>query len=186
MRDAPSKGIVQEMRPPPALAQTLCQQLRGDEYMEYILRTLTRSLGGVSPVRRACIIRDLFPYKPFPPVDKAPSLSQDNGDHQIGRKHIDKALVRMKYEVPVDGNKHVETSKWTPTELAKHDGGLRGWARWEVDYGAKVVRSTKCEKMTTDKGGICSQCLAVAKDESFKSDVRKVRNTLLSTKCCDC
>ena len=50
----------------------VCTHLSGPPYEEYILRIRTRSLGGVSPEFRARGIRQLFPYKKFPPLEKDP------------------------------------------------------------------------------------------------------------------
>ena len=40
--------------------------LHGPPYDEYVLRTHTRSLGGVAPTFRGRVARQIFPYKPFP------------------------------------------------------------------------------------------------------------------------
>jgi len=63
---------------------------------------------------------------------------------------------------------------WTDAELKKQDEKMRGWARWEVDKGAEVVRSTRCTRLTSNMDTTCNKCHEVSKDESFKVDVRKV------------
>jgi hypothetical protein len=76
--------------------------------------------------------------------------------------------------VPEDGNKEVKSMFWTAAELKQHDKKICGWARWEVDQSAYVVRSTKCTRLMTNRDEICDECHEVSRDESFKSDVRKV------------
>jgi len=155
----------------------MCQNLHGEKYANCIRLTMTRSLGGVSSIRRARIIRQLFPYKPFPPR-KTTDQSKNNvvegwsGDGKILVSSSD--VVGIKQEVPTDGNKEVESTLWTDTELKMHDEKMRGWARWEVDKSAGVVRSTKCTKLTSNRDQVCNECRETSKDESFKSDVRKV------------
>jgi hypothetical protein len=83
--------------------------------------------------------------------------------------------TQIKQEVPEDGNREVKSTLWTVAELKRHDETIRGWARWEVDKSARVVRSTKCARLTTNRDEICDECHEVTRDESFKSDVRKVQ-----------
>jgi hypothetical protein len=160
----------------PALDEVVCRHLHGEPYIEYISRTQTRSLGGVSLIQRSRIIRQLFPYKPFPcqkPITGENKEAKNwSGDEEV--ELITADVVEVKHEVPSDGNKQVKSTKWTKGELVKHDNIMRGWARWEVDVGAKVVRSTKCARRTTKKDGVCKECRALSNDESFKSDLRKV------------
>ena len=156
---------------------SVCQNLHGEKYANYIRLTMTQSLGGVAPVQRARIIRQLFPYKPFP-HQKTTDQRESNivegwsGDGAILISSSDR--VRIKQEVPTDGNKEVESTLWTDTELKMHDEKMQGWARWEVDKSAGVVRSTKCTRLTTNQDQVCDECREVSKDESFKSEVRKV------------
>jgi hypothetical protein len=81
---------------------------------------------------------------------------------------------QIKQEVPEHGNREVKSTLWTAAEIKQHDEKIRGWARWEVDKSAHVVRSTTCVRMTTNRDEICDECHEVSRDESFKSDVRKV------------
>ena len=144
---------------------SVCQSLRGEKYATYIRLTMTRSLGGVSPSLRGDIIRQLFPYKPFP-LRK----TTDQTEGQISTSDPSD----IKQEVPEDGNKEVNSTLWTDAELKVHDEKMRGWARWEVDQGAEVVRSTRCTRLTFNTGAICNECRKVSEDESFKADIRKV------------
>ena len=86
---------------------------------------MTRSLGGVAPVQHARIIRQLFPYKPFPPRKTTAGQSESNvaegwsGDGEILISSSD--VVGIKQEVSADGNKEVESTLWTDTELKMHD-----------------------------------------------------------------
>ena len=66
----------------------------------------------------------------------------------------------------------------------KHDKSLKAWARWEVDCGAKVVQSTKCQGTTTERSGVYTECQVVLHDGSFKSEVQKVINPLLGVSLC--
>ncbi|KZP10143.1 hypothetical protein FIBSPDRAFT_963328 [Athelia psychrophila] len=50
---------------------------------------------------------------------------------------------------------------------------LRSWARWEVDRAACLVRSSTCERQTTNTGGICSKCLEIAQDKTLKGVIHK-------------
>ena len=160
------------MQPEPV--ESVCQQIHSKQYNEYILCTMTHNLGGVSHKKWAQIIRDIFPYKPFVHINTA--LIDENeacsDDDQSNVESEDDAEIKCK--VLEDGNRHLSLLKWTEIELKRHDEALKGWARWEVDYGAKVVRSTKCQGTTVDLGWICSECMVVLKDESFPVEVRKV------------
>lgn len=155
--------------------RVICQHLNSDKYEEYITHMHTRSLGGISFQQRARIIRQLFPYKPFPTPrtdtknNEAKNWSEDEEEEVTGTDG-----TKIKCEVPEDGNKHVKSTMWTIAELKRHDENMRGWARWEVDIGVKIVRSTKCERTTTNVDGVCEECQIVSKDGSFKADVRKV------------
>ena len=111
---------------------------------------MTRSLGGGSSSLRGRIIRQLFPYKPFP-LRKTTDQTESN---QI----IGSDTGVIKQEVPEDGNKEVNSVLWTDAELKKHDEKMRGWARWEVDKGAEVVRSTRCTRLTSNADGVCNEC----------------------------
>jgi hypothetical protein len=82
---------------------------------------------------------------------------------------------QIKHEVPEDGNKEVKSTLWTAVELKQHDKKMRGWARWEVDKSAHVVRSMKCARLTTNWDKICDECHEILGDESFKYVVRKVK-----------
>jgi hypothetical protein len=141
-------------------------------------------LGGVSSRKRAQVIREIFPYKPFPHIGPTPN-DADNTTWSAGEESdMEDENVKIKCEVPEDGNKHLKSLMWTEVELMKHDESLKAWARWEVDYGAKVVRSTKCQGTTTERSGVCTECQVVSHDESFKSEVRKVINPVLGVSLC--
>lgn len=153
--------------------QLVCCQLSGEKYKNYIERTRTRSLGGVSLKLRGRIIRQLFPYKPFPTLKAGDEDTE--AEVELGQEqNTSSSIVQVKMEVPEDGNKLVLSTEWTDEEKRKHDEKMYGWARWEVDIGLGVIRSTKCSKLTTNPDGICAECRAVSNDESLKSDIRKV------------
>ncbi|KAF7969844.1 hypothetical protein HWV62_25914 [Athelia sp. TMB] len=159
----------------PELAEVECKHLGGDRWIQYINRTRTRTLGGISMNKRGILVRVMFPYKPFSPIlasgDDERSAEDSFDEESQESRSADAAEVKI--EVPTDGNREVLSSKWTKEELQKHDNAMRARARWEVDAVAKVVRSTKCEKMTSHKDGICRECRATSKDASLKAAVRK-------------
>ncbi|KAJ7877549.1 hypothetical protein B0H14DRAFT_2567669 [Mycena olivaceomarginata] len=47
------------------------------------------------------------------------------------------------------------------------DDALQGFARWEVDFGRKTIRSALCDKLTTNDDGICDACTKIAADSSL-------------------
>lgn len=126
---------------PPPPTPTECQQLQDDKYIEYILRMQTCSNGDVLSRNRGQLIREMFPYKPFgsQAQKKKPvmgmSQSGDSDESEAGSC----TTVVVKSEVPKDGNKNVPMAEWMDAEIVKHDEKMRGWARWEVDQGLRVV-----------------------------------------------
>ncbi|KAI0739803.1 hypothetical protein C8Q80DRAFT_1124129 [Daedaleopsis nitida] len=123
-----------------------CQHLSGELYLEYILRTYTRSLGGVSPRLRARVVRELFPYKPFPKTKTCPLP-------------IDMGLLP---EAPPTGNREVEERRWTHTEQRQVDLHLEGWARWEVNIDQRFVKSKRCSGTTRNSSDVCDACQELA------------------------
>lgn len=143
--------------PPPAVP---CQHLHGEIYTEYVLRTQTRTLGGISPTWRGRTARQLFQYKPFLPLHGEPVTEPANAHP----------------EAPEDGNIECEERKWTLKEQLALDHALACWARWTVDFGRRTVKSTKCEGTTMDKSGVCDACRKLAKkDAGFKKAIARVR-----------
>ena len=137
----------------------VCKHLRGKQLVEYILRTQTRSLGGVAPALRARVARQLFPYKPF---NEIKSFTPDKDVTGLPR-------------VPPDGNTQIESAKWTISEQRMLDYNLKGWARWIVDIEQQFVKSTRCTGTTESSSGVCDWCLALMKDEGFLKSLRRVR-----------
>ena len=85
------KDVELEVRP--------CQHLRGTKYDEYILRTQTRTLGGVSVEFRARVVRQLFRYKPFAPLgQQTPKVLEGDSDVESADEE-----VSVRHEVPADG-----------------------------------------------------------------------------------
>lgn len=126
--------------------------------MEYILRTETRSLGGIAPLFRARIIRQVLHYK---------NLAVLKGSVA--------ANVAEPAGIPENGNVYVSSRDWTSTEQKKVDDLLKMWARWEVSYIHQFVKSTKCEGMTKNAGTrVCEECRKLASDESLKRSIRRV------------
>ncbi|KII93766.1 hypothetical protein PLICRDRAFT_674207 [Plicaturopsis crispa FD-325 SS-3] len=136
-----------------------CVHLQGPQYLEYILRTQTRTLGGVSFAHRARIVRyRLFPYK-FPPEG-----SESKESSKVGHG--------IKVEVPADGNRHTSEPMWTAAERRRHDDEFKAWAVWEVDFAGQFVRASRCTGVTTNESGVCDECMKVAGNESLKHAIR--------------
>lgn len=148
----------------------ICKHLDGPEYNEYILRTHTRTLGGISPDLRATAVRNLFPYKGLPPIKDGPTKKADW--LLITPKKASKSATNS--HIPADGNREQRERAWTDAEKKKLDQFLTGWARWIVDYNMAYARATKCQGTTSNANGICDECWLVAKDESFRTAVRRV------------
>ncbi|KAI0676072.1 hypothetical protein C8Q78DRAFT_1007946 [Trametes maxima] len=145
---------------------TPCQHLQGEEYSEYILCTQTRSLGGISRRWRARVTRQIFPYKPFPPL--ASAVGSSSGDV-------------LDHSCPAGGNLECEETKWTSMEQLKLDEALSGWARWIVNYGRRYVKLTHCEGTTRNASGVCDACGALEKDLGLRRSVlRKNKEAKLS------
>jgi len=139
-----------------------CQHLSGPEYSEYVLRTETRLLGGISYDLRARITRQLFPYKPFPPLKDCAAA-------------IGEQIPNCKTEKPTwETNENVKEADWTADEQKKLDTNLLAWARWEVDYTNRLVKSTRCKGTTTNKSGVCEACEKLASDTALRHAVRRV------------
>lgn len=153
-----AKDIVPGEPPLPKDKTRVCQQVTGQEYEEYILRSRTRMLGGISPEFRAHVMRCLFPYKPFNDLEKTsekmPAISSARG------------LTKK--------NDSTKERNWTDDERRLFIKTLGAFARWEVDYANFVIRSPRCEGKTIEPGQICKACQAVLNDPSFKRVVRRV------------
>ncbi|EIW56114.1 uncharacterized protein TRAVEDRAFT_50602 [Trametes versicolor FP-101664 SS1] len=139
-----------------------CQHLRDGVYTEYVLRTQTRSLGGISPSWRGRIARQLFRYKPFPPLRSEQGPEAASGS------------TAPRPSVPSDGNAECEEKKWTLREQLDLDHALGGWARWTVDYGRQLVKSTRCEGTTMNESGVCDACQTLGeKDAGLKRSITR-------------
>ena len=139
-----------------------CQHLSGPEYSEYILRTETRLLGGISYDLWARIAWQLFPYKPFPPLkDCAVAIGEQ--------------IPVCKTEKPTwETNESIKEADWTADEQKKLDMNLLAWAWWEVDYANRVVKSTHCKGTMTNKSGVCEACEKLASDSALCHAVWRV------------
>lgn len=121
----------------PTPTSVACKNLCGPEYFEYITRTLTYSLGGVSPVKRAQLARQLFNYKLWGPL-----ATSDNDDKLLENStmvEMPSPTAAIKVETPSDGNEQVSSIRWTTEEHLKMDTEMRACARWEVDHVSCVV-----------------------------------------------
>ncbi|KAH7911457.1 hypothetical protein BJ138DRAFT_1126007 [Hygrophoropsis aurantiaca] len=142
-----------------------CKHLTGGQYTEYILRTQTRLLGGISYELRARFCRQLFPYKPFPKLKNTA-----NKDHQMFVKQEPNAENGQKRE----RNTHVKEKDWTDDEKQQLDVSLLAWARWVVNFADGFVQSARCEGKTANKDKVCNKCKELAaSDEAFKHAVRR-------------
>jgi len=87
-----------------------CQHLSGPEYSEYVLQTETRLPGGISYDLRVRITRQLFPYKPFPPLKDCAAA-------------IGEQIPNCKTEKPTwETNENVKKADWTADERAHVPG----------------------------------------------------------------
>lgn len=155
-RSAPSEPIVGP-----------CQHLRGSLFQEYILRTQTRTLGGISPTFRGRAVRCLFPYKPFPPLKVA---EDDDAEDMLRPLPVSTVL-----EMPEDGNKVIEEKGWTQSEQGRLDEMLKAYARWEVDYAHRFIKAKACTGVTSNRSGVCDACEDLAEnDKAFKKGMYRV------------
>ncbi|KAJ6543068.1 hypothetical protein B0H19DRAFT_1268241 [Mycena capillaripes] len=150
--------------PPPPPLSLPCIGLRGDEYREYILRTHTRSLGGVSLVLRARAIRQLTPWNNHP---ETTGVRETKDSRMVYATPVSRKII------PEGCPDEVEYRRWTSNEKKMLDEVLGAWARWVVNYVDGFVCSSTCQGRTTNANSICDACLDVAQDESFKRAVRE-------------
>ncbi|KAJ7041877.1 hypothetical protein C8F04DRAFT_1390777 [Mycena alexandri] len=113
----------------------------------------TRSLGGVSPVFRGRLIRQILFYKKFAPLKSKPQTAE--------------SIRRLELSIPTEGNACMASPDWTAAEHEQVDVALKAFARWDVDPATKTVRSSRCEGVTRNDDNICDACRKVAKDESL-------------------
>ncbi|KAI0349019.1 hypothetical protein OH77DRAFT_1415677, partial [Trametes cingulata] len=147
---------------PVQLRSVPCEHLRGDEFLEYILRTQTRSLGGISSRRRGLVVRQLFPYKRLPPLQ----------DRALSGPGVGTAIALA--GAPEGGNLELSESKWTLKEQLALDHALKARARWIVDYGRQYIKSTRCDGMTENETGVCDACDQLRRtDEGFRRSLRR-------------
>ncbi|KAJ7893124.1 hypothetical protein B0H14DRAFT_3675785 [Mycena olivaceomarginata] len=154
-------GPIRNPPPKPVIVKEAksCLGLTGGKYTEYIDRTETRSMGGVSVELRTRLVRQLFPYKEFPALKSKDTAS---------------SIRPVRTSVPANGNDCIPSAEWTRAEHQKADKALGGFARWEVDFGKKTVRSTRCEGLTTNDDNICDACAKTGKDESLVHAINRV------------
>ncbi|KAJ6549173.1 hypothetical protein B0H10DRAFT_2243009 [Mycena sp. CBHHK59/15] len=62
---------------------------------------------------------------------------------------------------------------WTDVERVRLYEALKGYARWEVNYGKKTICSTRCEHLTSNDDGVCDACTKLASDASFTHAVNR-------------
>lgn len=146
-----------------------CLHISGGEYDAYIQRTLTRRLGGISPTFRAHLIRKIFPYKLFLPLNDNP---RDSKAREI--MEAVQTADKMSSSVPSDGNEDSREEKWTPSEKKYYDKTIRAFARWEVNPFECWVRSLNCQNTTKNSDGLCEHCKELKADSSFREAVRRV------------
>lgn len=151
-----------------------CQHLRGEPYTEYIFRTHTRSLGGVSPIWRARVARRLFPYKKLPRL-QTDKLGRWLGNADSAVEAAAEATTALDVDIPSDGNGNHPEGEWTSAEHRKIDHALGGWARWQVDFGGQYVKSTQCQGVTKNKSGVCNMCEELGeKDLGLRRSIARV------------
>ncbi|KAJ7751325.1 hypothetical protein DFH07DRAFT_774922 [Mycena maculata] len=154
-------GSIKNPPPKPVIVKTpkSCVNLSGDQYKEYIERTQTRSLGGVSATLRGRVVRQVLFYKKFPLSKKEP--------------HTAEMIRRVELSVPASGNDCLTSPDWTDEEHQRVDVALQGFARWHVDFGRRTIRSARCEGLTTNEDLICDACSKVAGDRALMHAVAR-------------
>lgn len=132
-----------------------------------MLRTQTRTLGGISRTFRGRAVRCLFPYKPFPPLQVA---EDDDADDVV------RPLPEMTtLEMPDDGNNAIAEKDWTKSEQSRLDKLLKAYTRWEVDYPHRFVKARSCAGLTSNTSGVCNACEDLAEnDKAFKKALYRV------------
>ena len=150
----------------------VCEHLSGREYDDYIRLIHTRTLGGISFNLRARAARQLFPYKPFPPLQQKPDAESRNFELVESQSRVQTKDIMA----PAKANMYIKESQWTDDEKQQYDCFLVGWARWEVNWVQGFVKSTRCSGTTTNDDRICDPCHEVASDESLKRSLRRVSN----------
>lgn len=78
------------------------------------------------------------------------------------------------HDIPSDGNAKVKCKEWTDAEKKNIDNYLLTWARCEVDFANRVVRSTKCQRTTENTSAVCDDSEAIKGDPAFKKAVQRV------------
>ncbi|KAJ7136427.1 hypothetical protein C8R43DRAFT_1089454 [Mycena crocata] len=76
------------------------------------------------------------------------------------------AVKAVDVDVPADGNSCISSADWTETEHIRLYEELKGYARWEVDYGKKT-------RLTSNENGVCDRCEKLALDPSFTHAVNR-------------
>lgn len=139
----------------------ICRHLSGPEWLEYILRTRTRSFGGIGPTQRVAYARQLFPYKAFPATKTLPALCSSE-------------------IVPPDGNTATSEAAFTEAEHRALDDYCEANARWIVDVTRKFIKATGCNGLATTAAGLSDACTALLKDDGLRRSVDRVRDYTLS------
>ncbi|KAF8200490.1 hypothetical protein K438DRAFT_2110609 [Mycena galopus ATCC 62051] len=157
-------GSIKNPPPKPVIIKPAksCVGLLGRRYTEYIGRTETRSMGGVSPALYARVIRQVLAYKKFAALKREDTVDS-----------TPPVECSVECSVPTDGNECLPAPEWTPTEHGKVDDALRGFTRWEVNFGKKTVRLARCKGLTTNDNGICDTCAKVATDSSLMHAINR-------------
>jgi hypothetical protein len=117
-------------------------------------------MGGISPTLRGRIIRQILFYKKLTALKGQPRTAESD--------------AAVAASIPSDGNDCTASRDWTPAEHAKLDEQLQGYARWEVLFSKKTIRSTRCEGLTTNANGICDACHGISRDPSLLRSIRRV------------
>ncbi|KAJ3727641.1 hypothetical protein C8R42DRAFT_620753 [Lentinula raphanica] len=145
----------------PTKTKRPCVHLKGTKYTDYIDLTRTRNLGGISALQFGLLARRQFPYKEFPKLKSEAELPQSDGERP---------------PVPSEGSLSSDVTKWTESEWARMKHLLSSYARWEVNFQSRFIKSTQCEQQTLNPDGVCDKCRSVGDDESLKRAVRKKRH----------
>jgi hypothetical protein len=141
--------------------------------------------GAASLVFRARIIRQLFPYKPWP-MSKGKSKATSTAPGSDADEDDDDEVIEVPSPaglVPANGNISIAERDFTATEARKLEEELKSHSLYYIDMssgGFRIVRSVQCQRrvmapQSRHAAAPCSSCSELGRsNESLKRGVRRV------------
>ncbi|KAJ7875765.1 hypothetical protein B0H14DRAFT_2568615 [Mycena olivaceomarginata] len=137
-----------------------CQGLHGDGYREYAYQMGDSSLGGVGATAWLRFAPQLFPYKMWSrngvSEDAASSYASDTEPAE-----------------PVDEILSEKRNRWTEYEKRRLHQSLQLAARWIIHSNSGSIFAKGCHRVTANRDGTCSACIAIGCSEGLKRGVRR-------------